>query len=42
MSQSQNLKCSVGCGLWEGVIGPSFFKDDEGTNVTVNGESYCA
>lgn len=39
-NRSQNIKCSVVCGSWEGVIGPSFFKDEEGTSVTVNGESY--
>lgn len=34
-------KCTVWCGLWAGgIIGPYFFKDDNGRNVTVNGERY--
>jgi len=34
-------KVTVYCGLWAGsIIGPYFFKDDNGRNVTVNGERY--
>ena len=33
----------VWCGLWAGgIIGPYFFKNDDGRNVTVNGARYCA
>ncbi|CAH1988625.1 unnamed protein product [Acanthoscelides obtectus] len=36
-------KITVWCGLWAGgIIGPYFFKDDNGRNVTVNGERYRA
>ncbi|QQP49937.1 Putative DD41D transposase [Caligus rogercresseyi] len=36
-------KTTVWCGLWAGgIIGPFFFKDDRGRNVTVNGERYRA
>ncbi|CAH1972213.1 unnamed protein product [Acanthoscelides obtectus] len=36
-------KITVWCGLWaSGIIGPYFFKDDNGRNVTVNGERYRA
>ncbi|KAK9875514.1 hypothetical protein WA026_007905 [Henosepilachna vigintioctopunctata] len=36
-------KMSVWCGLWAGgIIGPFFFKDDRGRNVTVYGERYQA
>ncbi|GFV97461.1 putative DD41D transposase [Trichonephila clavipes] len=32
-------KLTVGCALWAGgIIGPYFFKNDEGHNVTVNGD----
>ncbi|GFS70314.1 hypothetical protein TNCV_2012291 [Trichonephila clavipes] len=32
-------KLTVWCALWAGgIIGPSFFKNDEGHNVTVNGD----
>lgn len=35
------LKVTVWCALWAGgIIGPYFFKDDGGRNVTVNGERY--
>lgn len=34
-------KCTVWCGLWAGgVIGPYFFKNENGRNVTVNGLRY--
>ncbi|GFT93627.1 uncharacterized protein TNCV_677581 [Trichonephila clavipes] len=34
-------KLTVWCGLWAGgIIGPYFFKNDEGHNVTVNGDRY--
>jgi len=34
-------KVTVWCRLWAGgIIGPYFFKDDNGRNVTVNGERY--
>ncbi|GFW98682.1 transposase [Trichonephila clavipes] len=33
----------TGCALWTGgIIGPYFFKNDEGHNVTVNGDRYRA
>ncbi|GFX30537.1 DUF4817 domain-containing protein [Trichonephila clavipes] len=36
-------KLTVWCTLWAGVIiGPYFFKNDEGHNVTVNGDRYRA
>ncbi|GFY23084.1 putative DD41D transposase [Trichonephila clavipes] len=36
-------KLTVWCALWAaGVIGPYFFKNDEGYNVTVNGDRYRA
>ncbi|GFT83134.1 uncharacterized protein TNCV_629571 [Trichonephila clavipes] len=36
-------KLTVWCALWAGgIIGPYFFKNDEGHNVTVNGEPYRA
>ncbi|GFV85997.1 uncharacterized protein TNCV_203771 [Trichonephila clavipes] len=36
-------KLTVWCALWAGgVIGPYFFKNDEGHNVTVNGDRYRA
>jgi len=36
-------KLTVWCALWAGgIIGPYFFKDDAGNNVTVNGERYRA
>ncbi|GFX00855.1 putative DD41D transposase [Trichonephila clavipes] len=36
-------KLTVWCALWaEGIIGPYFFKNDEGHNVTVNGDRYRA
>ncbi|GFW50059.1 transposase [Trichonephila clavipes] len=36
-------KLTVWCALWTGVIiGPYFFKNDEGHNVTVNGDRYRA
>ncbi|GFX73445.1 uncharacterized protein TNCV_3402561 [Trichonephila clavipes] len=36
-------KLTVWCALWDsGIIGPYFFKNDEGQNVTVNGDRYTA
>ncbi|GFW51039.1 hypothetical protein TNCV_3593211 [Trichonephila clavipes] len=36
-------KLTVGCALWAGgIIGPYFFKNDEGHNITVNGDRYRA
>ncbi|GFX37921.1 uncharacterized protein TNCV_3835221 [Trichonephila clavipes] len=36
-------KLTVWCALWAGeIIGPYFFKNDEGHNVTVNGDRYIA
>ncbi|GFW89363.1 DUF4817 domain-containing protein [Trichonephila clavipes] len=36
-------KLTVWCSLWaSGIIGPYFFKNDEGHNVTVNGDRYRA
>ncbi|GFW10950.1 uncharacterized protein TNCV_4459251 [Trichonephila clavipes] len=36
-------KLTVWCALWAGgIIGPNFFKNDEGHNVTVNGDRYRA
>ncbi|GFX08780.1 DUF4817 domain-containing protein [Trichonephila clavipes] len=36
-------KLSVWCALWAGgIIGPYFFKNNEGHNVTVNGDRYRA
>ncbi|GFX35662.1 putative DD41D transposase [Trichonephila clavipes] len=36
-----NEKLTVWCALWaSGIIGPYFFKSDEGLNVTVNGDRY--
>ncbi|GFT06674.1 putative DD41D transposase [Trichonephila clavipes] len=36
-------KLTVWCALWTGgIIGPYFFKNDEGRNVTVNGDRYKA
>ncbi|GFY04273.1 DUF4817 domain-containing protein [Trichonephila clavipes] len=36
-------KLTVWCALWGGgIIGPYFFKNDEGHNVTVNGDQYRA
>ncbi|GFU25887.1 ATP-dependent DNA helicase [Trichonephila clavipes] len=36
-------KLTVWCTLWaDGIIGPYFFKNDEGHNVTVNGDRYRA
>ncbi|GFT07760.1 DUF4817 domain-containing protein [Trichonephila clavipes] len=36
-------KLTVWCALWAGgIIGPYFFKNDEGYNVTVNGDWYRA
>ncbi|GFX56361.1 uncharacterized protein TNCV_2242931 [Trichonephila clavipes] len=36
-------KLTVWCALWAGgIIGPYFFKNDEGHNVTVNGDLYRA
>ncbi|GFW79162.1 putative transposable element [Trichonephila clavipes] len=36
-------KLTVWCALWAGgMIGPYFFKNDEGHNVTVNGDRYRA
>ncbi|GFX33106.1 transposable element Tc3 transposase [Trichonephila clavipes] len=36
-------KLTVWCALWaDGIIGPYFFKNDEGHNVTINGDQYRA
>ncbi|GFV74217.1 putative DD41D transposase [Trichonephila clavipes] len=36
-------KLTVWCALWAGgIIGPYFFKNDEGHNVTVSGDRYRA
>ena len=36
-------KMTVWCALWAGgIIGPYFFKNDDGQNVTVNGDRYRA
>ncbi|GFW65911.1 uncharacterized protein TNCV_587371 [Trichonephila clavipes] len=36
-------KLTVWCAVWAGgIIGPYFFKNDEGHNVTVNGDQYRA
>ncbi|GFW99246.1 uncharacterized protein TNCV_3010141 [Trichonephila clavipes] len=36
-------KLTVWCALWAGgIIGPYFFKNDEGHNCTVNGDRYRA
>ncbi|GFX97829.1 uncharacterized protein TNCV_4904801 [Trichonephila clavipes] len=36
-------KLTVWCALWAGgIIGPYFFRNDEGHNVTVNGDRYRA
>ncbi|GFY12478.1 putative DD41D transposase [Trichonephila clavipes] len=36
-------KLTVWCALWAGeIIGPYFFKNDEGHNVTINGDRYRA
>ncbi|GFU54306.1 uncharacterized protein TNCV_576821 [Trichonephila clavipes] len=36
-------KLTVWCALWAGgIIGPYFFKNDGGHNVTVNGDRYRA
>ncbi|GFW36383.1 uncharacterized protein TNCV_3713021 [Trichonephila clavipes] len=36
-------KLTVWCTLWAGgIIGPYFFKNDEGHNITVNGDRYRA
>ncbi|GFW80017.1 transposase [Trichonephila clavipes] len=36
-------KLTFWCALWDsGIIGPYFFKNDEGHNVTVNGDRYRA
>ncbi|GFS74226.1 transposable element Tc3 transposase [Trichonephila clavipes] len=36
-------KLTIWCALWaDGIIGPYFFKNDEGHNVTVNGDRYRA
>ncbi|GFU90160.1 hypothetical protein TNCV_3873641 [Trichonephila clavipes] len=40
---SYQKKLTVWCALWAGgIIGPYFFKNDEGHNVTVNGDWYRA
>ncbi|GFV74139.1 uncharacterized protein TNCV_4510451 [Trichonephila clavipes] len=41
--QGKREKLTVWCALWAGgIIGPYFFKNDEGHNVTVNGDRYRA
>ncbi|GFY34035.1 DUF4817 domain-containing protein [Trichonephila clavipes] len=43
LTQSNEKKLTVWCALRAGgIIGPSFFKNDEGHNVTVNGDRYRA
>ncbi|GFV06500.1 DUF4817 domain-containing protein [Trichonephila clavipes] len=52
LSRVKNLQCrldtileklTVWCALWAGgIIGPYFFKNEEGHNVTVNGDRYRA
>ncbi|GFX17882.1 hypothetical protein TNCV_2293301 [Trichonephila clavipes] len=38
-----NEKLTAWCALWAGgIIGPYFFKNDEGHNVTVNDDRYRA
>ncbi|GFW93091.1 uncharacterized protein TNCV_3888321 [Trichonephila clavipes] len=40
---TRSEKLTVWCALWAGgIIGPYFFKNDEGHNVTVNGDRYRA
>ncbi|GFS68713.1 uncharacterized protein TNCV_1959171 [Trichonephila clavipes] len=40
---AHETKLTVWCALWAGgIIGPYFFKNDEGHNVTVNGDRYRA
>ncbi|GFX32930.1 transposable element Tcb1 transposase [Trichonephila clavipes] len=40
---ARQQKLTVWCALWAGgIIGPYFFKNDEGHNVTVNGDRYRA
>ncbi|GFW96880.1 putative transposable element [Trichonephila clavipes] len=40
---AKSIKLTVWCALWSGgIIGPYFFKNDEGHNVTVNGDRYRA
>ncbi|GFW13121.1 uncharacterized protein TNCV_3330531 [Trichonephila clavipes] len=42
-SSGYNIKLTVWCALWAGgIIGPYFFKNDEGHNVTVNGDRHKA
>ncbi|GFT15606.1 uncharacterized protein TNCV_4985481 [Trichonephila clavipes] len=39
----RGMRKTVWCALWAGgIIGPYFFKNDEGHNVTVNGDRYRA
>ncbi|GFS81083.1 putative transposable element [Trichonephila clavipes] len=41
--EEDNEKLTAWCALWAGgFIGPYFFKNDEGHNVTVNGDRYRA
>ncbi|GFW47352.1 uncharacterized protein TNCV_335221 [Trichonephila clavipes] len=41
--EPETEKLTVWCALWAGgIIGPYFFKNDEGHNVTVNGDRYRA
>ncbi|GFW92023.1 transposable element Tc3 transposase [Trichonephila clavipes] len=41
--ENATQKLTVWCALWAGgIIGPYFFKNDEGHNVTVNGDRYRA
>ncbi|GFW42325.1 uncharacterized protein TNCV_1207781 [Trichonephila clavipes] len=42
-SNQPKKKLTVWCALWAGgIIGPYFFKNDEGHNATVNGDRYRA
>ncbi|GFW38299.1 uncharacterized protein TNCV_1331521 [Trichonephila clavipes] len=43
LSEPETRKLTFWCALWAGgIIGPYFFKSDEGHNVTVNGDRYIA
>ncbi|GFW86671.1 DUF4817 domain-containing protein [Trichonephila clavipes] len=43
LNQDSEKKLTVWCALWAGgIIGLYFFKNDEGHNVTVNGDRYRA
>ncbi|GFY22285.1 uncharacterized protein TNCV_3299261 [Trichonephila clavipes] len=43
LSMRRRCKAIIACALWAGgIIGPYFFKNDEGHNVTVNDDRYRA